>query len=306
METGQAKAVTGKRFTLRLTLVSAFCGLALLGGVLLSTVTSMRVGEFIREELRIRLSDTAGIMASQLDVDMHSQIRTVADESSPGYLALQNTLREMRLRGTQIAFAYTMRRQPDGQTVFMVDSADPGKDFSHVGDIYTANSETQDAAFNAKSGTKNAFVADTFVTDDWGTFLTAYIPLYTSDGKQDGVLGVDVSAENVLKHEHEYKMTVWLTSAAVVLLVLPLALLFAKRIRAPLAQLALEMEKVKAFDLDSEVKIQSRVIEIESMVKQLENMKRGLRSFRKYVPADLVRELIELNVDAKLGAHSRS
>lgn len=289
------------KYTLRVTLVSAFCSLTLLGGIFLSTVTSIKVGDFIREELRLRLADTVNIMASQLNGDMHSHVKTTDDETSPEYLALQENLRGMRARATEIAGAYTMRTLEDGSVAFIVDSAPDGEDFSHVGSVYEDSTETLLAALAAAPGTKTAFVEHEPSTDEFGTWISAFAPLYKSSGELDGIVGVDASAQSVIDHEHQYKLMVWLISAAVVLFVLPLGFLFARRIREPLAQLAIEMEKVRGFNLDSEVRVRSSIIEIDSMATQLESMKSGLRSFRKYVPADLVRELIDLGVDAELG-----
>ncbi len=294
-----------KQFTLRLTLVSAFCGLTLLGGVFMSTVTSMKVGEFIRDELRLRLADTVSIMASQIDGDKLHQVQTSADENSLAYTSLQKQLNAMRKSGTHIEYAYTMRKNTNGKVMFVVDSADNIKDLSHVGFVYDNPTPPLLAALASTQAGKAVFVEEDFTRDQWGTWISAFAPVFTSDGKLDGIIGVDVSAENVIEHERQYKMTVWLVSGFVVLLVLPLGLMFARRIRHPLAELAQEMEKVKRFELDSEVVVQSRIKEIHSMSMQLENMKRGLRSFRKYVPADLVRELIELGVDAKLGGERK-
>jgi methyl-accepting chemotaxis protein len=183
-----------KQFTLRFTLTSAFCGLTLLGGLFLSTVTAMKVGEFIREELRIRLADVISIMASQVNGDLHHKVQTATDEKSESYLKLQSQIREMRDRGTHIAYAYTMRHLPNGQAAFIVDATEDGKDFSHVGDVYKDTTVTLAEALDASPDVTTPFVEPDLHVDDWGTFLSAYAPIYTSDGKKDGIIGVDVSA----------------------------------------------------------------------------------------------------------------
>jgi adenylate cyclase len=45
----------------------------------------------------------------------------------------------------------------------------------------------------------------------------------------------------------------------------------------------------------------SRIIEVQTLTTALDEMKRGLRSFRKYVPADLVRELLASGQEAEIG-----
>ncbi|MDD1607160.1 MAG: adenylate/guanylate cyclase domain-containing protein [Methylococcaceae bacterium] len=295
---------TPRKYTLRFTLTSAFCGLTLLGSLFLSLVTSHEVGSFIREQLRLRLTDVVNIMASQIDGDLHSQVQTIADQKSKAFTQLQSKLLEMRKRGTEIDNVYTMRKTNTGQVMFVVDVSE--KNLSPTGEIYSNPTDTLKDALNAPAGTKIAYSEPEPTADNWGIWLSAYAPIFTTSGQLDGIVGVDVSAKNLLEHERNYKITVYALSTAVVLMMLPLGFFIAHRIRRPLAQLTIEMEKVRKFDLDSEVKIVSRIREIDSMVQQLENMKRGLRSFRKYVPADLVQELIELGVDAKLGGEKKT
>ncbi|MDO9213269.1 MAG: adenylate/guanylate cyclase domain-containing protein [Methylococcales bacterium] len=298
------KKTSPRKYTLRLTLTSAFCGLTLLGAMMLSIVTSHEVGDFIREELRLRLTDAVNIMASKLDGDLHSQIQTATDQKSHAFKQLQNELMEMRRRGTGIANVYTMRKIDNEQIMFVVDASE--NNLSPTGQIYPNPSNTLKNALNAVAGNKIAYSEPEPTADNWGVWLSAYAPIFTSTGKLDGIIGIDVSAQNVIAHELNYKISVYVISVVVALLMLPIGFLIARRIRQPLSQLAMEMEKVRHFELDSEVKVFSRIREIDSMVQQLENMKRGLRSFRKYVPADLVQELIELGVDAKLGGEKKT
>jgi class 3 adenylate cyclase len=294
-----------RQITLRLTLITAFCGLTLLGGAILSSVTSMAVADFIREELRMRLNDAVNIAASQINGDLHSSIRQPDDEGGNAYSQLQSQLQLFRDRGTNLRYVYTMRKQDSGAVAFVVDAEADPEEKSHIDDVYENTTPTLIAALEATPDKNIAFVEEEPSTDEFGTWLSAFAPIYTSDGKLDAILGMDVSAESIYMHEHDYKMKVWFVCGAVIIFVLPIGFLVAQRIRKPLAQLAVEMEKVRQFDLDGEVNIKTRIREIDSMVTQLENMKRGLRSFRKYVPDDLVRELIELGADAKLGGSKK-
>ncbi|MFZ5757440.1 MAG: adenylate/guanylate cyclase domain-containing protein [Pseudomonadota bacterium] len=295
------KTPPGRRISLRLTLVAALCGITVLAGAVLAIGTSTMVRDFMHEELRMRLADVVSVMASQIDVERHGRVATQADEPGEDYIALQTQLREMREKSVNVAYAYTMRRQPDGSTVFVIDSAGNAADLSHVGSPYTDLSPELAAALQAGPGVTVPFVEHALSRDPWGTWLSAFMPLYTADGRQDGVVGIDISAETVEAHQRRYQWVVWSVSIGLVLILLPLSFWMARRIRQPLATLAEEMDKVRRFELDSEVKVSSRITEIQNMSLQLENMKRGLRAFRKYVPNDLVRELIELGVDAEIG-----
>lgn len=288
------------RFTLRFTLVAAFAGVTVLVSLIIGIATTSLVSGFVRDEFRLRLGDLASVAASQVDVATHQRLRDPQDQSSPGYRAVRDHLRELRDRGTHIRFVYTTRLRPDGQVVFVVDAEEKPEAVSHLGDVYADASPELKAAFTAPRGGK-ALVTRRFYTDAWGTWMSAYVPLYLPDGRVDAVLGLDMSADHILAQERRYQYVLWGTCLLLTLLLMPLAYGIAQRIRRPLSRLETDMSRVGQFNLESTPPIRSRVIEINRMVEQLERMRSGLRSFQKYVPAELVRRLIARGVDAEPG-----
>lgn len=289
------------RYSLRFTLVAAFAGITLLASLIFSLVTTELVGNFVREEFRMRLSDLASVTASQIDVTAHHRLQLASDQSSPTYLALQKQLRTVRDHGTQIRFIYTMRRLIDGRIAFVVDAEENPAEFSKLGDIYADITPELSRTFDEAAGSQQAFVTNRFYTDAWGSWMSAYAPLRLPNGQLDAVIGIDISAENVIQKERRYQYLVWSVCALLTLLFMPLAYLIAQRIRRPLSQLEADMSRVGQFNLESSPTIRSRIIEISHMAQQLDAMKSGLRSFQKYVPADLVRRLMARGVDAEVG-----
>jgi len=302
MSSHEPDPIAGPRhYTLRFTLVAAFAGVTLLVGLIISAATTHLVGHFVNDEFRLRLADLAAVAASHIDVPAHHRLQQAADQDSPTYTALRQQLRDIRDRGTHIRFVYTMRQQPNGQVVFVVDGEEDPTAVSRLGDVYTDITPELLGAFAARPDSPRSFVTARFYTDTWGTWMSAYAPLYLPDGRLDAVLGMDISAHRVLAHERQYQIVIWLACAVLILLIMPLAYVIAQHLRRPLSQLEAEMMQVKRFDLDSAPAIRSRIIEINRMALQLKNMKSGLRSFQKYVPADLVRRLMARGVDAELG-----
>jgi class 3 adenylate cyclase len=76
-------------------------------------------------------------------------------------------------------------------------------------------------------------------------------------------------------------------------------------ISAPMRKLALETEKIRAFHLDDEINFSSSLKEINELIESTKRMKSGLQSFQKYVPSQLVRQLIETNQEAVVGGQRR-
>ena len=72
-------------------------------------------------------------------------------------------------------------------------------------------------------------------------------------------------------------------------------------IKIPVLALVAETEKIKNFDLKDKVEIKASLVELEKLIKAIADMKMGLQSFQKYVPANLVRQLIETHQEARIG-----
>ncbi|GMT48660.1 MAG: adenylate/guanylate cyclase domain-containing protein [bacterium] len=76
---------------------------------------------------------------------------------------------------------------------------------------------------------------------------------------------------------------------------------FASRISKPLQALVKETEKIREFRLEDSVEIKTNFKDLSIMGDAFQNMKLGLRSFKKYVSSDLVRYLIQSGQEAILG-----
>lgn len=79
----------------------------------------------------------------------------------------------------------------------------------------------------------------------------------------------------------------------------------ARGISSSLAILCDEVDKVSRLELDSNSIVESRILEVSRIDEAVRNMKRGLRSFRKYVPVDLVLQLNAQKKEAVLEGEKR-
>ncbi len=89
-------------------------------------------------------------------------------------------------------------------------------------------------------------------------------------------------------------LAIWLVSKLVTLIVNPI-----KRIAA-------QTEKIKHFDLAEQKPISSRIKEIIMLSDAMQSMRLGLKSFQKYVPASLVRQLIASGQGAQIGGSKKT
>ena len=85
-----------------------------------------------------------------------------------------------------------------------------------------------------------------------------------------------------------------------------ISVLVALQVARPLRRLARQTEAIGQFHLAAEPVPQSIVKEVDRLAVAMEHMKMSLRSFRKYVPADVVRALMAAGQDASLGGERRT
>lgn len=289
-------------FTLPFSLGTALTGIAILTSVTLGVTTFYSVRSFVRQSVQERLSDAVGIAALRIDGDLHATLQETGDESTAAYLEMRKYLRKIRDTAKDIRFAYTVRKDKRGRIVFVVDAEENPKVASRIGDEYGEASRLMREAFQPPYGLR---VEKQFVKDRWGVFLSGYAPIFKKNGEFEALLGMDITAQKVFDYERYYLLMILFICLAVCALAVSLGVILARRISKPLLLLEADMSRIQTFDLGGSPVIRSRIVEVIRMKNALENMKSGLRSFKKYVPAELVAELIKLRKEAVLSAQKR-
>jgi len=87
--------------------------------------------------------------------------------------------------------------------------------------------------------------------------------------------------------------------------VLIIGLIIAKKISKPLSELSFIIKMIEKLKFDNQNKVDSRIKEIIDISDAVDNMKNALKSFRKYVPADLVNELMSMHKEAVLSVERK-
>jgi class 3 adenylate cyclase len=294
--------ILDRRVTLRVGMGTALVGVVLLTSVLLGAFTYVSVRNFLRDDIRDHLKDIAALTARRIDPSRHALIRARADESTPEYREVKALLKTVRDTVSNLRFVYTVRRDAAGRVVFVVDAEETEKDLSHTGDVYASVTPAMRSAFEPPYRPR---VDMAFYTDAWGTWVSGFAPVLNPDGSLEAVVGVDISAERVIDYERQHLAVIVAASAAISLFVILIAMLVARAVTRPLLAIQEDMSRIQRFDLEGESAMRSRIVEVAAMRDAVNGMRHGLRSFRRYVPADLVSELIRLEKEAVLGAEKR-
>lgn len=91
----------------------------------------------------------------------------------------------------------------------------------------------------------------------------------------------------------------------IILLAIPIAVYNARLMSRPLNRLAREADKIRHFNLDSPVDVESKIAEIADLSKAVKAMQQSLSSFGRYVPKTLVKRMLLTGMDPVLGGARR-
>lgn len=91
----------------------------------------------------------------------------------------------------------------------------------------------------------------------------------------------------------------------IVVVSVPVIWLVSRLLSIPLIDLALDANRIGRFDLTGGGTSNSSVVEIRTLQRAIDNMRRSLQAFSTYMPKDLVRQLLERNEGLELGGTKR-
>lgn len=264
---------------IRLKLVTAFTVISLVSVTFLGTTAYLYFQDRIREEVRQRLFNTVNIAAIQLDGDLHSQIQDAEDMNLPAYQILEEEGKKIVKADSDLIFYYTMRMNDEGLIYFVIDSRPTDEEPVAVGTIYEQPSALLLQRFKTLDG---PIVEDEVYTDEYGSVLSAYAPIYRSDGSLEGIIGIDISADNMLAHERSILYLILGASVGVLFIVILLGLWLGGVFVRPIINLSRVTQKLSEGDLSARAVIETTdevgdlAIAFNVMTAQLQETLSGL------------------------------
>lgn len=145
-------------------------------------------------EVQDGLARFATAAAAMVDGDAHSALVAKDQWGGPDYERTIRPLRRLHTSAPSIAYVYTLRLVGD-QVHFVLDTAEPGdadhdgvEDHSYLLDPYP---EADSKVFVALAESRTVVTPDPF-RDSWGTFVSAYAPIFDTSGRIDGLVGIDM------------------------------------------------------------------------------------------------------------------
>lgn len=170
------------------------------------------------------------------------------------------------------------------------------------GELITATVEELDKPWIVDSYKKFKKTADKEIISETNDFR--YISTFTKfpiDFGQDWHIVSIIPENDILGAVN--KMVYQAIVITLIILGISLIIVFyiANKLSRPIERLAVETGKIKNFDLESVESVDSRFKEVDLMNESILATTKGLKAFQRYVPAALVRKLIEKGQEARLG-----
>lgn len=140
-----------------------------------------------------------------VDGDLHQKVDAEAGKNVANYDKALDPLTRIRVTNKQIRYIYTCV-QRDGRTFFILDPTLPG---DHDSDGVDDKSYVHEEYADVTPGMAHAFRSRDFytelepATDQWGTFISAYGPIFNSRKEFVGIVGVDIDYQVFLQRQEQ-------------------------------------------------------------------------------------------------------
>jgi PAS domain S-box-containing protein len=183
-----------------------------------------RAGEHARQERIAQVNALGPTYAFELTQMGHARVTVDTPPDDPLYLSLIEAQIQWEKLNPAINDIYTMRKRADGTNILVVDSE---TDYDHDGDFKGYNEARtpigkvypQPLAGLEKAFQGTANFDSKVYSDEWGTWVSAFVPMRDATGKIEAVLGVDFDARAWGAAIARARRTVVLTTGLLLLLI---------------------------------------------------------------------------------------
>jgi GAF domain-containing protein/methyl-accepting chemotaxis protein len=265
--------------SLRFRLALGFALTGILASAVALSLSFVRSQNNLFQEKQNKLLAIISNATLLIDGDEHALLTSAMDAESDIYHELQRKSFAIAETDPEILYVYTMRKNKEGLIYFILDAGhEPGETPQEykpveIGTLYESPSELLLENFDdldrpiAESG---------FYTDEYGTYLTAYAPIYRSDGQIDGVIGIDVLAQDIMVQQAEFLRTFLILFAISTIASALLGWLSGNLIAKPVLALSKNTSAIK--DTSKKLEIKTGISEVNQLVDSFNNMIDTLRT----------------------------
>ncbi len=226
--------------------------LSLFTGTLVLAVFFLGAREALFQAVRHQVLAIAATGAGQIDGDLH---RTITQLGTPDYNRLQSELRAIRDANRQndlaVRYVYTMRLVDGKKWEYVIDAEDDPSQISAPG-TYVEFQGDHPITLG------EAYADPDFSTDAYGTWLSANAPIRDSRGNIVAMMGVDLSAADVIAQMNHLLRVGLLAIVIASVCAITLGLLLAQRAIRPLKDIRNALRQLGQGDWDARARVRTR------------------------------------------------
>jgi class 3 adenylate cyclase len=255
------------------------------------------IEDIAKNSLKRSLHTSVNVCSSILDPDEIDSFTKYEQEQSEIFINYRRQIVDIKRQIENIKFVYIVR-QTGTNITYIIDCGDDVSEQAKLGEVYDDAGDGLKELF--KNTKEEIHFENDYYTDKWGTFLSAYKPVF-KNGKLIYVVCSDIKSVDAEYYIRVYKMKFTFVFIGMFSVILPLVFWVTNAIRKPLYKVRDEILKLKDLDVSEHIEFKSNITEVNDMIDATDKVKTGLRSFAKYVPDKVVKQLISQGKDAKIG-----
>lgn len=237
-------------------------------------------------------------------------IASKGKEKGPDFYELKRELRDIRNLNRQsdafVLYAYIIRKDKNSNRYYHVINSETHDPFSLK---YGSPVDPPDP--NQSTGLREAYVTKVY-SDRWGHWLTGCAPIFNQEGKNIGLLAIDIQLKEI--HLQLRKLLIYGIAAFFISIFLGIifAYFLSKYISSSLSSLSKTVKTLTQGDLSVRSHLQTRD-EFHNLSTAINNMAKGLEErdklklgFSRYVSEHVLEEIIHLDKPVTLEGEKKN
>ncbi len=295
----------------RTKLYIALVSIALISSLIGLVVTYFPSKDRVTASLRDRIVSIASTTASLLSPDLVQQVIQDGEES-PQYKKLIRELRDARNANRSdnfyVKFLYIMARSSKNphQMVFIADAEEDPTEA-----VYFGEPDRQENLSHIRQHLEEKYSPTDFVTDEWGTWMSGFAPIYTPEGEYLATVGADISAHLVQEHLNSvfsYGLLGLISSLVIAFIG---ASFLSSQVTKSLSSICQSVKEIGEGNLQQETHLDTED-EFNDLAEAINHMTQGLRererlkmNFTRYVSHHVIEKILKSDNPMKLEGERR-
>lgn len=295
--------------TFRTKLLLVFLGVAVITNAISLTAMDRLSVHYLHDGYRAKMLSITATTATMLDGDLLKAIQTRNDESTPGWLQLRDTLRQVRDANRRPdtymkrVFAIVKSKDDPNSLLIAVDPEEDSQIAAHAGELYRTGTRLSDI--------NKATVEDDFITDEFGTFLRSWAPVHDHAGNLVGAVIVEAPIDWVESRMRPILLSGLLSMLLAALIATPAALMISRKASGPLVELHAAVTRIGGGDFDTPVPVRGSdefahvTSAVNAMATGLKERDRVKSTFAHYVSQQVMDSILKSGSEIQLSGNRR-